>query len=370
MQQALDRYNEAYANFKLPPNGQMLKQFATSEKNYAGQQAAHQMEIDKLKEGLAKYQSSQPGINFTPLAALSDAWYGGNLTAAAQAGAPETAAARAKNIAAMQEAITREQGQIPKEELDMMKTKLAQMGYMDERALKAEVAKLNAAAKVAGTATTQTTAGKRIEMMDKRLNLQVDKEARSTVNNDSVLKQFVPRLEGAAKIGELIGAARKGEVVSNQALLGQLNAEIARLETGSQSPGLHASEKTELLDAAAEISAIRDRITGQPSDAVRPEVMDAADKLVKELSGSYMKGIDSRMDSLRAGMTPEQQKIVDAKHESLKATYTPRFGGWYGIGAAHGAHGAGPVAPKVGEVVDGHVFLGGDPSKPESWRAQ
>ena len=31
---------------------------------------------------------------------------------------------------------------------------------------------------------------------------------------------------------------------------------------------------------------------------------------------------------------------------------------------------AAPEAPKVGAVVDGFVFLGGDPSKKESWKKQ
>lgn len=331
MGQAMDRYNEAYNNFKLPNNSRMLKEFQTGEQNYSEHQAAHQQEIDKLKDGLAKYASSDRGINFTPLAALSDAWYGGNLTAAAQSIAPESAAQKAQHMAEMQAKIAGLQGEIPKEELDLLKTKLAQMGYMDERALKSEVAKLNASAKVAGTAATQAMTGKRVEMMEQRLDLQTGKEARGTVNNDAMLKQYGPRLEGAAKIGELIQAAKSGKVVSNQALLGQLNAEIARLETGSQSPGLGQGEKTELLDASARLGALKDQVTGKPTDAVHPEVLDTAQKMVSELSGSYMKGVDSRMDMLRSGMTPAQQQIVDEKHASLKATYAPRFGGWHGL---------------------------------------
>ncbi len=179
-----------------------------------------------------------------------------------------------------------------------------------------------------------------------------------------MLKQYGPRLEGAAKIGELIQAAKSGKVVSNQALLGQVNAEIARLETGSQSPGLGQSEKTELQDRKAQLQSYVDSFTGNPSDAVDPRVLDTGGKLVTELSGSYMKGIDSRMAGLKAGMTPHQQAILDEKHNSLKSTYSPRFGGWHGLNEVKGG------MPKVGDVEDGHVFLGGDPARPESWKAQ
>jgi len=353
-------YQQAYENFKLPDNSRMLKELSLGEKSYAESQMARQSEIDKLKEGLANYTKQDRGTDFTPLAALSDAWFGGNLSAAAAKMAPETEAQKSQKMFDMQKNISALQGEMPKEELDALKIKLSQMGYMDERALKSEVAKLNAAAKMATAGQTAGYQQKRLGIQEKRLDTSIEKEARASVNNDPSLKQFMPRLEGAAKVGELIQAAREGKVIKNQALLGQLNSEIARLETGSQAPGLHASEKTELMDAAAQLGSIRDRVTGNPSDAVRPEVLNAAGMLVDELTLSYMRGIDSRMNLLKSGMTPEQQVIVDAKHDSLKSTYAPRFGHWSGES----------VAPKVGDIVEGHEFLGGDPSNENSWRSK
>lgn len=168
----------------------------------------------------------------------------------------------------------------------------------------------------------------RSNYMGQRLGYMSDREARASVNNDKLLNTYTPRLEGAAKISELINAAKSGKVVSNQAFLGQLNQEITRLETGSQAPGLHNSEKTELLDRAAQIKAVYDSISGNPQDAVRPEVINTADKMVNELSGSYKRAIDSRMEELKGGMTESQQGIVNEKHKSLKDTYGKRLGGW------------------------------------------
>lgn len=323
--------SKAFKNFNFAPNSKMSSELDKAERSYGEQQIAHQAEINKLKEGLARYANMNPGINFAPLAALSDSWFGGNLSKAAEQMAPETSTQKLKNLVEMQKEIAAAQGSIPKGQLDLIQSKLAQMGYMDQRKLNAEIAKLNAAAKVAAPMGNQYFQGKRLELQEKRLDQQMGKEARGSVNNDPLLKQFSPRLEGAAKIGELIQSANEGKVVSNQALLGQLNAEISRLETGSQSPGLHASEKTELLSAKAQFGALKDRITGKPSDAVEPEVLDAARKLVNELSTSYMRGIDSRFQTLRAGMTPDQATIVDKKHAVLKETYGPRFGGWRGL---------------------------------------
>lgn len=171
----------------------------------------------------------------------------------------------------------------------------------------------------------------RQQYQQQRLNFQSDKEARSTANNDPMLKQYMPRLEGAAKIGELIDAAQTGKVVSNQALLGQTNAEIARLETGSQSPGLGASEKTELQDKKAQLQAWVDSFSGDPQAAVDPRVLDTGKKLVTELSGSYQRGIDSRMEYLKGGASDSQKNIYDSKRKALIDTYAPRLGGqWNG----------------------------------------
>lgn len=326
----MDMYNRIEA-LKPRDNSQILREMAMGEKSLGESKMLQQKEVDKMKEGLAKYAGSERGIDFTPLAALSDAWYGGNLSQAAREMAPESAAKKTQNIQEMQGKIAAAQGEFPKLEMESLKNKLAQMGYMDERQNKLELAKIAAEAKLTVGGQTGAYQGKRLALQEKRIEVGLEKEARGSVNNDPSLKQYIPRLEGAAKIGELIHAAKTGKVVSNQALLGQVNAEIARLETGSQSPGLGQSEKTELQDAAAEFGALKDRIIGKPTDAVHPEVLDAAGKLVTELSGSYTKGIDSRFGTLKAGATPEQRAIMDAKHQDLKKTYAPRIGGWSGL---------------------------------------
>jgi hypothetical protein len=191
--------------------------------------------------------------------------------------------------------------------------------------LKTEAAKNAAEARAAAM---EAALRSRSDNNEKNRSFRSDKEARATANSDSLLKQYVPRLEGAAKIGELIQSARDGRVISNQALLGQVNAEISKLETGSQSPALHAAEKTELLDKSAQMHALVDAITGNPTDAVRPEVLNAAEKLVNELSGSYMSAIDSRMDYLKGGASESQEHVFNEKHDSIKRTYGPRFGHW------------------------------------------
>lgn len=270
-------------------------------KYYQGQ---HEDALTKLKDYMQQYESNQHGgVDYRPLAAFIG-------------GLPQH---QNPQLAQMAQSIEEEKAQKAKGLMDTQ-TNIAKQYEL----LAKEAEKDKNLSGMMGAMYRQNRMG------------QIDaKEARTTMNNDSLLKQYNPRLEGAAKIGELITDALSGKpdkVVSNQALLGQVNAEIARLETGANNPGLHAAEKTELMDKGAQLYALRDSITGNPKDAVDPRVLVSAQKLVSELQKSYMKGIDARMAYLTAGMTPAQKKIAMDKQHTLRTTYAPRFKkGWEGL---------------------------------------
>lgn len=339
-----------------PMSPDLKKMFSESDSVGAKAMDRQAEDLDTQRRLAAEYESKPERTDYRPLAAFVDSMTGSKFGPTAEALAPESPEQKMLKQLEFAKSISSGSQNLTKDQLDYIKNKIQQQSFMENRLTKEDIAKMSNATKLATSSATAGLAGQRMGMQQQRLDQQVGKEARGTVNNDPMLKIYQPRLEGAAKIGELLQSAREGKVVSNQALLGQVNAEIARLETGSQSPGLGASEKTELQDSAATLSAFKDAITGNPSDAVRPEVLNAAGKMVNELSGSYMKGIDSRMNMLRAGMSAPQQKIVNEKHESIKSTYAPRFGGWKGLG------------PQVGDEEGGHVFLGGNPADPKSWK--
>lgn len=150
-------------------------------------------------------------------------------------------------------------------------------------------------------------------------------QAENTFNKDPILNAFVPRLEGAQKILNLITAARGGDIKANQAVLGQLNAEIARLENGSQSPGLHASEKTELEDKLAQFQNVRDTWTGKVTNVDLGDKFDASESLVRDLGHSIHQSVGRRAQFLSAGGTPAQKEIYAAKSGVLDNQYGGRF---------------------------------------------
>lgn len=313
---------------------EMEKQFKTYDKNSAEALSRQDQAIDQQKALAAQYASAPRATDYRALAAGLDSLTGSHLYEAANAQAPESQSAKTLKQYDLAKGITSSTNDLNKDQQEYLKNKLMQISYMGNRQTKADIANMADQTKLATSGATSGMQGQRLDLMNKRLELQTGKEARSTVNNDSILKLYAPRLEGAAKIGELVNNGLSNDpnkVVTNKAFLGQLNNEITRLETGTQSPGLGQAEKTELLDRKADVQALYDSITGNPEDSVRPEVLQAGQKLVRELTGSYMKGIDSRLEFLKAGMKPEQQAIVDEKHKSLIDTYSPRFGGWRGL---------------------------------------
>ena len=285
----------------VPPERHTQAQLSQWLNTFEKPAAAHDRAAAQLQQYMQDYSKMDQGTDYRPLAAFAGGLEHGNplLLKAAEDMAPESPQKRAENLITQQQALTKLVG-------DNSQAKaMSQLMLGQQR---------------------NQFAQQRLDNQDRRFDQMTNKEARSTVNNDKILNTFVPRLEGAAKIQELIQAAKSGKVVSNNALLGQLNAEVSRLETGSQSPGLNAAEKTELLDKKAQMQAVIDSYTGNPQDAVSPGNLNAADKMVSELAGSYKKAISARHQVLRAGMAPQQQHIADAKYQAIKDSYTPRLG--------------------------------------------
>lgn len=159
-----------------------------------------------------------------------------------------------------------------------------------------------------------------------RIKNQNDQKAQATVNGDKTVNTYVPRIDGAQKILNLMDGAERGDFKSNQAMLGQLNAEISRLETGSQAPGLHASEKTEMEDAAAKLHNVMDTISGDVTGVDLHKKFEQARGMVKDLGRSYYNQVNKRIDFLKAGASPEQAPIYENKRGEFQRNYGPSFG--------------------------------------------
>jgi hypothetical protein len=152
-------------------------------------------------------------------------------------------------------------------------------------------------------------------------DLNSDKATATTLNKDPILTPYITRADGAKKILNLMDAAQRGEFKSNKALLGQLNAEIARLETGSQSPGLGAGEKTEMNDSAAALHDYLDTLTGKVTGVDLGEKFQQARGMVHDLGSSYLDQINNRMDYLKSHALPGQGDTYDASKDQFQKSY-------------------------------------------------
>lgn len=183
-----------------------------------------------------------------------------------------------------------------------------------------------------------------------RVQSQQTMAAQQAINKDTLMNAYKQRLDGASRVNDLINDAEAGNIKTNGPLLGQLNAEIARLETGSQSPGLTASEKTEYTSAATDFSRLKDKITGKPSDAISPEIIKQIKGTMNSMTDSYMRSIDDRYGTLSSGLTPVQQPVVKAKWDQDKVAYSKRFGHWAGTQPGVSAGGVNPGLAGVSQT--------------------
>lgn len=127
--------------------------------------------LQQQKKAQLDYQNADQPIDYRPLASLVDKWAGGgNLSAAAQAMAPESDSQRKLHNSELLKDITTGTGQLTKDQLDMMKQQLTQQSYIENRRSKGDIAKMN-------NLTKMMVGGNKQDMAKANLNFREQKEA-------------------------------------------------------------------------------------------------------------------------------------------------------------------------------------------------
>jgi len=356
-QQAWDQIQ----NYQLPDSSEMRRQMALGEKSYAESQMLQQDEVNRLKESLANYQSQPQGRDLRPLAALSDMWFGGNLSRVAEQMAPESAAQRAKVMSDIQAKIAAAQGQMTKSEMDMMKSKLAQLGYMDERQIKAEEAKMKAMSGM----NSSTGEAKMIRALTGRDSLA--DRAFNRIHEDPVIKKAVAQLQQMDLDLHTLGDPT---LIMTPQMISEAEMGLARaIGGGGAVTAVSTQEKVEFNSIKRDLIKLRQRVTNKPTDIDSPEVKAQMIHTMKRLREAYANNIYARAQKKLEGASRAYKntpQAIEAMKEAVDS-YNPDRMKYVDPNEAHGGGGG---APKVGDVVDGYKFLGGDPSKQESWGAQ
>ena len=206
--------------------------------------------------------------------------------------------------------------------------------------------KAQAAMEQVGKQNAEVAAGQaRSQGFEDRITSQQQTQMQGALNRQlDPNKPIMMRINGADRILHLMDDAEAGKFKTNKAFLGQLNAEISRLETGSQSPGLNVQEKIEMESAAAEWGAVRDKFFNNISDVDLKAQVKQARGMVQGLKDSYTGQALNAIEQVGSTALPSQSPIV----QSFKQEFINKHGiGRNGVAAKTTPQ---PNTIKVGNV--------------------
>ncbi len=154
----------------------------------------------------------------------------------------------------------------------------------------------------------------------------------------------------------------KDKPITNQ-MLNEIQNDYANAITGGRQAAQGTIHDQQMQTAQARLANLKQYVTGAPEQAATPEQIKYFKTAFNELKGLNQQIRKSRIDTLSEGsdaaygnegpfgrVIGTQRK--NANGQGLIAAPAPQSG------------------PKIGDVEDGHVFLGGNPADPKSWRAQ
>jgi hypothetical protein len=295
-------------------NSAMMHELRMGEKSRNEAQIQHLSEIDKLKAGLAKYAGESRGIDFSPLAAFADSLSpNSHLREVAMAMAPESAAQKTKNMQEMQAKIAQMQGEIPGQELEALKNKLAQMGYMDERQNKLEIAKIMAEAKLAGSSAGQGRAG----TAQDRLALQ----ATTSIHNDEIIKQTQKQIAQMAIDRHTIETAKE---ITPQ-MLDEIQKGIANAISGGRSASVSDTEHMRMTNLETEYAKFMQKVKSKQIDVNAPEMKQYLRDVIERLDEGYKINAYARAQQKEKGSSSafmHTPHAVKAMHEAVES-YNP-----------------------------------------------
>ncbi len=153
----------------------------------------------------------------------------------------------------------------------------------------------------------------------------------------------------------------KDKPITNQ-MLNEIQADYANALTGGRQAAQGTIHDQQMQTLQAKAANLKQYITGAPEQAATPQQIQYFKTAFNELRGLNKQIRESRVNSLTSG---------------AQAAYGDKgaFGNVIG-NLKQNANGQGLLppptqqGPKAGDVEDGHVFLGGNPADPKSWRPQ
>jgi hypothetical protein len=277
------------------------------------QQRIAGVDLDALRKGLTQYEQSNPGVNLTPFATLSDMWFGGNLAQAAKAVAPESQAEKMKNAQEMRAKIASAQSGLTENELKAMQQALQQYSYGLGRQTKVDVAKIGADARKAGLAN-QTT---RTATAQDRLAAQ----AGNSIHDDALIKKSEMQRQQI----ELDKHTLDSAPILTPQIFNEIQIGLANAISGGRSAAVSTQEKTEFISIENQMTQLKQRIKNKPEDIGSPEVKKMLSDTLGRLNQAYQNNAYARAKQKAAGKAKayaHTPNALDALNEAVES-YNP-----------------------------------------------
>lgn len=296
------------------------------------------LSVEALQKQLGDVKNKQLPMNLSPLAALADAWTGSKLSSVAQPA--ETAQSRDAEAAALQGQILKAQQGMSQDEIQLLKDKLTAQYHsedLSQREADRQVQREAVAAQKDTVRSDKLTHQQREELQ----------HAQDKFNNDTTVKDTVTKRAELDQIRNQINQAKTDPVANNMLPIALVKLYVNRVS--NQEVGLAKGSQA---------------------------LTDRAEQFAKEMSkGTLTEKNAGFMQELVDGMQKHGDQVLSERANHYGHTYSKLTGLAPETAIEHVSGGmvSAPTAatpPKPGDIIDGHRFKGGDPSKKSSWEMQ
>ncbi len=203
-------------------------------------------------------------------------------------------------------------------------------------------------------------------------NIARDNQASAAVDkvvNDPQLKAHTQRVQGANRIQGQLDDIKQGKIVDTNQFLNDLNTEYVNLLTGANNSALGKLERTEYRSTAGDIAGVIQKLSGNPQSIRSPEILKQLETSVAGLKQTYQKNIDTRALQLQRSYA-HNPDATQAQKQAIQDMINTNGTGSAPAPASGLLNQSAPPAPKIGDVIQGHKYLGGPPADPNSWGKQ
>lgn len=318
------------------PNKQALLQKLQAKSEEALKQ--QQQGVSQNETSLQQMQDQGPQVNWAPALNYIDHISGSSLAKNYQQ--PESPQAYQEKLLSLRDALQKQKQGLTQEQLNLLKAQVGMGGVKDLQAMA------------------------RLDQRGQTLGMAQDRAAAQAVKD---IDNHPLMVESNRQLGILQrdrATAQEGKITSQ--MLREMSNGIAQALAGGKSVGLESGNIQDMSTAQTKLAQWESYLSNNPHEAASSQVRAQIIDTLNRLEAAYGKYQANMAQKLSVGRTynnnPQAQAAIKAAVG--KYSYTPNAPVLAPKSKPQPQSSGGP---KVGDVEDGHKFLGGNPADPKSW---